>query len=113
MFSVVKTRKGKKSRSTLSVVPSNWVGNNCVFWPPNELVSLSQNADSKPELKWKPTEGKVLATAETFQLAEVRLSELLGQTDSEDAGVGTRAKPAAKKQKFVPSSYELSEVKKS
>lgn len=110
MFSVVKTRKGKKGRPTLSVVPSNWVGNNCVFWPPNELISLSHDGSTKPELKWKATEGKALAKAETFELAEARLSELLAQSDSEDAGISTRAKPAAKKQKFVSSSYDLVET---
>ena len=110
MFSVVQTRKTKKCKPELMVVPSRWVGDKCVFFPPNEVVTLSTNPESKPGRGWTVKPAKVLAEAASYENAEKRLAELTSQTDSEDASIGTRQKPPAKKPKFSSKIYKLSDT---
>ncbi|XP_062555718.1 uncharacterized protein LOC134220633 [Armigeres subalbatus] len=110
-FSVVQTRKTKKSKPCLSVVPSNWVNNENVFWPPRNLISLSTDENSLPDkCTWAKQSCKTVGRAKSYREAENIVSRLEIITDSEDAinmTHGTRANPAKKKPKFVSKSYEL------
>ncbi|XP_058455208.1 uncharacterized protein LOC131432740 [Malaya genurostris] len=111
MFAVVQTRKGKKSKPSLTVVPENWTGDKCVFWPPKGLVSLSRNPNTKPGSSWVATKAKVVGRANSFTEAEKILAELQIITDSEDVeGVGTRKNPVKSKGKFISNTYELQSV---
>lgn len=110
-FCIVQTRKTKKSLPSMTVVPANWVEDKWVFWPPNNLVSLSKNENSIPDKQmWKKQKCKLAGRAGTFELAEEMMALLEKVTDSEDAaqmGHGTRAKPAKKQPKFKSKSYKL------
>ncbi|XP_058443386.1 uncharacterized protein LOC131436134 [Malaya genurostris] len=108
MFSVVQTRKGRKFKPQLTVVPTTWVGNNCVFWPPNSLVSLSRDASSRPGQTWNAGKAKILASEETYEAAESMMTELEKLTDSEEAEVmETRYALPKKKDKFSTKCYQL------
>lgn len=110
-FYVVQTRKSKRSKPSVTVVPSNWVKNNVVHWPPNNLITLAKDKDSTPdENNWKQQKCKIVAKAATFVQAEETMHTLESITDSEDAielSRGTRSHPAKKKPKFVSNTYEL------
>lgn len=110
-FFVVQTRKTNKSKPSLTVVPSKWVKNKVVYWPPNNLITLSKNNESLPdESTWKQQKCKVVARATTYEQAENTMQKLETVTDSEDAMEmtrGTRLHPPKKKQKFVSNSYQL------
>lgn len=110
MFSVAQTRKSKNSKPELMAVPSSWVGDKCVFFSTNEITKLSKDPKSKPGKNWAAKPAKILAEADSYEAAEIRVTELTSQTDSEDASIGTRRKPPAKKVKFSSNVYELSEV---
>lgn len=110
-FYVVQTRKSKKSKPCLTVVPSNWVKDGGVYWPPNNLITLAKNEDSLPDVQnWKKQKCKVVAEAATFDQAESSLQKLEMLTDSEDAVellMGTRSHPAKRKPKFTSKLYTL------
>lgn len=118
-FSVVQTRKSKKSKPTLTIVPSKWTSGDEVYWPPTNFVSLSANGDSEPIKEvWQKQNCKILGRGHSYKSAEELIRRLENITDSEDAAqcsLGTRAHPGKKKQKFQSKTYQLAspEVKSS
>ncbi|XP_062565423.1 uncharacterized protein LOC134227764 [Armigeres subalbatus] len=110
-FCIVQTRKSKRALPSLTAVPTNWVQDKSVFWPPSNLVSLSQCKDSVPDKQiWKKQACKLLGKANSYHQAEELISMLDKMTDSEDAlqmDRGTRANPAKKRPKFQSKSYQL------
>lgn len=110
-FYVVQTRKSKKSKPSVTVVPSKWVENNVVHWPPNNFITLAKDENSTPDVKnWKQQKCKIVAKASTFDQAEETMHRLESITDSEDAvqmPMGTRLHPAKKKPKFQSKTYHL------
>lgn len=103
-FSVVQTRKTKKSKPSLTIVPSKWVNNGNVSWPPRNFISLSTDEHSFPdECTWTKQACKTVGRAKTYREAEDIVNKLEMVTDSEDAvdmTRGTRGKPGKKKLKF-------------
>ncbi|XP_062562278.1 uncharacterized protein LOC134225871 [Armigeres subalbatus] len=110
-FIVVQTRKSKKSRPVLTVVPSKWVSGDVVYWPPTNFVTLSVNGDSEPVKElWQKQKCKVMGRENTLKSAEEIVRKLENVTDSEDAAqttIGTRAHPGKKKQVFQSKTYQL------
>lgn len=110
-FAVVQTRKTKKSKPILTIVPSKWIVDNQVWWPPNNFISLSTNESTVPEFNvWTKQVCKIVGRAKTYKLAEDEVNRLEMVTDSEDAvnmTQGTRGHPPKKKAKFVSKSYTL------
>lgn len=95
----------------MTVVPSKWVVNGAVYWPQNEFVTLSHDANSEPLLNWKQQVCKVLGNGNTFSEAEKLMIDLESKTDSDDALMmsrGTRAKPGSKPTKFSSATFNLS-----
>lgn len=115
-FIVVQTRKTKKSKPILTIVPSNWVQNDQVWWPPNNFISLSTDETTIPDYKtWTKQACKAVGRTKTFRDAENEVNRLQMVTDSEDAvnmTQGTRGRPAKKKDKFESKSYNLQPPKK-
>lgn len=110
-FTVVQTRKTKRSRPVLTIVPSKWVSDGCVYWPPTNFVTLSANGDSEPNKdEWRKQKCKIVGRAHTYKSAEEIVRKLESVTDSEDAAqssLGTRAHPGKKKAKFQSKTYQL------
>lgn len=109
-FSVVQTRKNKKSKPCLTIVPSKWVENGVVFWPQKNFISLSMDENSTPDESWTQQPCKTVGRSKTYSEAEDIVNRLEMVTDSEDAQdmtQGTRGKPARKKTKFEAKSYNL------
>lgn len=109
-FLVVQTRKTKKSKPALTIVPSKWVDSGIVLWPPSNFISLSTDEHSVPDSTWLKQNCKTVGRAKTYREAEDTVNRLETITDSEDAvemTQGTRAKPAKKKPKFEVKSYNL------
>lgn len=114
-FSVVQTRKTKTSKPSLTVVPSKWIKNGHVFWPPSNLISLSTDEHSVPDdFTWLKQPCKTVGRAKSYREGEDIVTRLESVTDSDDAVTmtkGTRGRPAKKKPKFEAKSYELAPPK--
>lgn len=109
-FSVVRTRKNINSTPELSVISSKWIVGDKVYWPNSDLSKLCKEATSVPNLTWKQYEFKLIATADTYQNADIILTQKLNETDSDDVlrmTRGTRNTPAMKKKFFTSSQYAL------
>lgn len=110
-FCIVQTRKSKRSKPSLTVVPESWLENESVYWPPNNFVLLAKDETSTPDKQtWKKQNCKKVGQAQTHQQAEEVIGMLDKITDSEDAlqmNRGTRSKPAKKQPKFQSKSYRL------
>lgn len=114
MFCIIKTRKSKCAHPELVIVPSNWVKENEISWPPKQWVTLSKNnPESVPESDWIRKKCKMMVTnIANYEKGERVLAELLAKTDSEDAlelARGTRNNPAKKIPKFVSKSFSLTQ----
>lgn len=110
-FSVVQTRKTKKSKPSLTIVPSTWAESGHVLWPPSNFISLSTDEYSIPDSNtWLKQPCKVVGRAKSYREAEDIVNRLEMVTDSEDAVnmmQGTRGRPAKKKPKFEAKFYNL------
>lgn len=110
-FFIVQTRKTKKSKPCLTIVPTKWVVDNHVWWPPNNFISLSTNESTVPDFcVWASQLCKIVGRTKTYKNAEDEVNRLEMVTDSEDAvnmGQGTRARPPKKKPKFEAKVYAL------
>lgn len=111
VFCVVQTRKTKKSKPVLSIVPSNWIQDGQVSWPPNNFISLSTDASSVPSVSWIKQNCKVVGRAKSYREGENLVSRLEQVTDSEDAvqQYVTRGRPPKKKAKFEVKTYKLTQ----
>lgn len=113
-FCVVQTRKSKKSKPTLTIVPSKWVSGDMVYWPLSNFITLSADGNSVPDSTWRTQKCKVVGRAGSFKSAEETVRKLEIVTDSEDAaqtGLGTRANPGKKHVKFQSKVYQLAAPK--
>ncbi|XP_062563492.1 uncharacterized protein LOC134226620 [Armigeres subalbatus] len=109
-FVVVQTKKNKKARPTMTVVPSTWAKNNTVYWPTANLVTLSYDEHSQPEETWQSQKCKIIGSGPTYTDADNIMKRLEVVTDSEDAAEisrATRATPGSKKAKFSSKTYQL------
>lgn len=114
-FLVVQTRKNKRSRPTMTVVPSGWVKNKSIYWPKSNLVTLSTDGQSEPDMaSWSQQKCKVVGSGASYAAAETIMKRLEVVTDSEDAleiSRGTRGTPGVKKAKFHSKIYQLAPTK--
>ncbi|XP_065078477.1 uncharacterized protein LOC135701563 [Ochlerotatus camptorhynchus] len=114
-FSIVQTRKNKRARPTMTIVPNTWVKNNSVYWPMSNLLTLSADENSEPDMaSWSLQKCKVVGRGSTYADAENVMRILEAVTDSEDTveiSRGTRATPGTKKPKFNSKVYQLAPAK--
>lgn len=114
-FIVVQTRKTKRSKPQLAIVPTGWIINKTLFWPPNNLNEQIEDPNSKADPNtWKPVECKIFGNPTTFASAEDTINKSTNLTDSDDAklmGRQTRRTKAPKKPKFQSKFYEIQEAK--
>ncbi|XP_055549874.1 uncharacterized protein LOC129732738 [Wyeomyia smithii] len=109
-FSVVQTRKTLLSKPALTIVPSLWVSEDTVKWPPNNLISLSRNEQAYPGKEWKTRKCKILGHRSSYKQAEQLIEYLEEITDSGDAvqqSRGTRCRPPKKLEKIRMNLYTL------
>ncbi|XP_065079183.1 uncharacterized protein LOC135702108 [Ochlerotatus camptorhynchus] len=114
-FSIVQTRKNKRARPTMTIVPNTWVKHNSVYWPMSNLLTLSADENSEPDMaSWSLQKCKVVGRGSTYADAENVMRILEAVTDSEDTveiSRGTRATPGTKKPKFNSKVYQLAPAK--
>ncbi|XP_055535922.1 uncharacterized protein LOC129724785 [Wyeomyia smithii] len=109
-FSVVQTRKTLLSKPALTIVPSLWVSEDTVKWPPNNLITLSRNEQAYPGKEWKTQKCKILGHRSSYKQAEQLIEYLEEITDSDDAAQqsrGTRCRPPTKLEKIRMNLYSL------
>lgn len=111
MFTVVQTKKTVRSKPSMSSVPSGWIVNGQLFWPPRNQTTLITDPQSKADTKtWKMMDCKIIGKPTTLSNAEKSMDKLKDVTDSDDALLlsrGTRNSKPERKPKFVSKSYQL------
>lgn len=114
-FIIVQTRKSKRSKPSMTVVPSKWARKDYVYWPPANLSKLSTDPCSEPNTAiWSTQKCKIVGHGQTYESTDELMKKLEAQTDSEDALLysrGTRANPGKKAPRFKLNQYQLATFK--